>query len=84
MSKPINDGGPAFPVPNGAWNMCGGMSLRDWFAGHALVSILHDGCVPFGCTVDYRTPDWQAVAAYQIADAMIRARSQAEAEEEPS
>ena len=33
---PVDDGGPAFPVPNDA-NVNGqpGMSLRDWFAGTA-------------------------------------------------
>lgn len=40
MSTPINDGGPAFPVPpypndpgDGLYNR-DGMSLRDWFAGN--------------------------------------------------
>lgn len=43
MSPPINDGGPAFPVPPERTNMVGdtthwgyaqpGMPLRDWLAG---------------------------------------------------
>lgn len=40
MSKPINDGGPAFPVSVGMGPLSAnfaspGMSLRDWFAGMA-------------------------------------------------
>ena len=47
MSDPINDGGPAFPVPemhfgNDTKQSCAnqGMTLRDWFAGQALVGLL--------------------------------------------
>ena len=49
MSAQINDGGPAFPVPSVAWKEKGedcvaigtrGMTLRDYFAGQALASIL--------------------------------------------
>lgn len=39
MSDKINDGGPAFP----ALNVCGqsnGMSLRDYFAGQAMLGLL--------------------------------------------
>ena len=40
MSK-IEDGGPAFPVPDEGqgWGAAG-MTLRDWFAGQALVGLL--------------------------------------------
>ena len=39
-TKPIDDGGLAFPAtaPNG--DIHGGMSLRDYFAGRALVGLL--------------------------------------------
>lgn len=45
-----------------------GMSLRDWFAGKALAAIPHIGC---GC--DLRVEE-VALAAYQLADAMLKAR----------
>lgn len=41
MSGPRGDGGPAFPVlDQGFVPGSGGMSLRDYFAGQALVGIL--------------------------------------------
>ena len=49
MSTPINDGGPAFPVPSVSWKEKGedcvaigtrGMTLRDWFAGQALAGVV--------------------------------------------
>ena len=61
----INDGGPAFPVQNG-YGQVFGMTLRDWFAGQALVSM----------GVEY-THEWHASVAecaYRYADAMLRAR----------
>ena len=68
MTK-INDGGPAFPYTSdgGSWDT--GMTLRDWFAGQALVGLLTDPHVRgpnifFICSVD----------AYRFADAMIAAR----------
>jgi hypothetical protein len=53
MSQPIDDGGPAFPVPpdsgfidgHEGWRSIpsrGGMSLRAWFAGQALAGLLAD------------------------------------------
>lgn len=78
-----NDGGPAFPIPdtvhaNGQVQYgANGMSLRDWFAGQALQQF-----------VDQRDHNvWahersaaaraeMATAAYNIADAMIAARTQ--------
>lgn len=48
MSEPINDGGPAFPVPSvgtgdprdGMTRGSDGMSVRTWLAGHAMNGIL--------------------------------------------
>lgn len=69
----IEDGGPAFPVTfEGGKNngespfFAQGMSLRDHFACHALVTgyVQHDG-----------SPDKIAEWAYQIADAMLYERS---------
>ena len=61
------DGGPAIPTAGG-WEK--GLSLRDFFAAHALAAIAAD----FGDTCDgYR----EAVSrrAYMLADAMIAARA---------
>ena len=43
MSTPINDGGPAFPLINEHTHpttINNGMTLRDYFAGQALASLL--------------------------------------------
>ena len=71
-----HDGGPAFPRPHGhlpdhpyySGNSAeAGMSLRDWFAGQALEGRGYDG---------WGAQDI-AEMAYEIADAMIAARSEA-------
>ena len=71
MSK-TNTGGPAFPTTK-PLEHCGdpnqGMTLRDYFAAKAMVSILsqkdaHDG----------RGWDSTAWMSYQIADTMLKAR----------
>lgn len=70
----IKDGGPAYPNlkahdsgPRDARN--GGMSLRDWFAGQALVGILSG---PMNLT---RTNKERVIAdTFLIADAMLAAR----------
>lgn len=76
MSTPEKkDGGPAFPYAfehDGHANISGfapGMSLRDWFAGQALIMLPHHGC---GADLDSTDT---AIAAYQIADAMLAART---------
>lgn len=73
-----HDGGPAFPVadavyPNGqvqsgSW----GMSLRDWFAGQAMVA-LHSS-EQRGGRWDSGSAKICAVNAYAMADAMLAAR----------
>jgi hypothetical protein len=72
MSEQINDGGSALPTAD-AYHPSGqiaygrkGMTLRDWFAGQALTGLLA------GNTGD-KAPNW-AKAAYQVADAMLKAR----------
>lgn len=68
----INTGGPAYPVPahEDYWGKNVeakyGMTLRDWFAGQALVglSIRREG----KCNAD------DAYNAYLLADAMLKAR----------
>ena len=69
------DGGPAFPLqalaaPNSeiAW----GMSLRDWFAGHALAGLMAS---PNGPRLVKEAVD----TAYYAADAMLRAREKSQA-----
>jgi len=72
MSK-INDGGPAFPVavPTEFQFAEAGMSLRDWFAGQ-----IANGMAAYSGTsgVSYG-PGEIAGRSYEIADAMLRARS---------
>ena len=81
MTTERNDGGPAFPIsiPGVGDNGCGGMSLRDWFAGKALDSGVCRTSVPeydlnryFGPTrTDIRRAEIIAAEAYDIADAML-------------
>ena len=66
------DGGPAFPVetkyPTGSFK---GMSLRDYFAAHAMISFMQPGQGVIGVNMyEYRV----AEQAYAIADAMIAER----------
>lgn len=76
MTTPtIDDGGPAFPHQpavdaNGGYILYGdcGMTLRDWFAGQALIGLtVHND---FGA----RSDEEIAGGAYAYADAMIAAR----------
>jgi len=53
----------AFPNPNNTQQA--GMDLRDWFAGLAMEGIAFEGV----------TPEQTAKAAYQMADAMMKERS---------
>ena len=88
MSTPINDGGPAFPAPAYAANITDkGMTLRDYFAGQALTSVL-DSSGDLHAYYDYvagskgdnNIPSPRAMAkySYELADAML-----AEREEKP-
>ena len=84
-NKPIDDGGPAFPLPtevsqNHFGNPDGylGMSLRDWFAGQALAGLLANPDWSEN-EICHRTSDKSAVivqVAYQAADAMLAARKE--------
>ncbi len=67
----IRDGGPAFPRPlgegGGEWNDGQeGMSLRDYFAGHALAGLV-------GGLVRAKADDL-AEQAYELADALLAHR----------
>jgi hypothetical protein len=71
------DGGPAFPnTGNVTWGLkpSGGMTLRDWFAGMALIGFAAQPS-------DEDNPEtWEEVlkrippAVYEIADAMLEER----------
>lgn len=61
-NKKPETGGPAFPIPQ--WDNHHGMTLRDWFAGQALI-----GLAPTNCT--NLEIAW---SAYQLADAMLKVR----------
>ena len=71
----INTGGPAFPnTGNSSWSMqpCEGMTLRDYFAAMAMQGL-------FASNAEHEHDDEDifdavAEAAYQQADAMLKAR----------
>ena len=78
MAEKINDGGPAFPIPlqpGQGWQgmaPCDGMTIRDYFAAKAMqgfVSSYGEGCIT-SPLLDI------AEDAYEIADAMLKARGQ--------
>lgn len=70
----IKDGGPAFPVhqlTNGGFVPVGGMTLRDYFAGQALIGILgRDFSPPKGIGIK----EYIALVSYEYADTMLKAR----------
>ena len=65
-----NDGGPAFPRP---YMVSGtpGMSLRDWFAGQAMVGLMSDPGLRPSNTDEF---EHMATRLYQVADAMLKER----------
>jgi len=65
------DNPPAFPVVSDVIGHYEGMTLRDWFAGQALVGMLASkaGIPPY-------SNSWAAERAYQMADAMLAARKE--------
>jgi hypothetical protein len=78
MSK-IEDGGPAFPCVNEqlhSGHAASGMSLRDWFAGQALVGLCsQDERLATVAQKSGQSPERIiAFAAYEVADAMLAAR----------
>jgi hypothetical protein len=86
MNTKLNDGGPAFPIPQDSqaatWS---GMSLRDYFAAKALRCV-HEGYMQSAVKDDaeleysneYGKPhtdaELMALDAYALADAMLAAR----------
>ena len=84
----IKDGGSAFPdqgqilLPNGQWSdsWSPGMTLRDWFAGKALVGMMASDPPNWNDSGGLKKSEVRAVAqeAYQMADAMLAAREATE------
>lgn len=75
------DGGAAFPMlgnvgHNSDWMIDHGMSLRDWFAGQALPTVMAV-CVTSECAPGETLPQMFARKSYRVADAMIAARAAA-------
>jgi len=66
----INDGGPAFPVQDAASWQGHGMSLRDYFAAKVVQGICASG------PGTYMTNQRIAKEAYELADAMLKAREE--------
>ena len=65
-----SDGGPAFPhtlqyLKSDVSARVYGMSLRDWFAGQAVMAIMQNEKLPINTV---------AAEAYQMADAMLTER----------
>lgn len=73
-NNPINDGGLAFPDPARVTGHCGevGMTLLDYFAAKAMQGLLAAQIHGFN---DHPANGPLAGIAYDIADAMLRARS---------
>lgn len=67
MTEEIEDGGPAFACGDHTHGGQGGMSLRDWFAGQALVGLFASAKLP-------STTDAIGPICYGAADLMIKAR----------
>ena len=78
MSNNINNGGPAFPcdrIPTqeGGMIISDGMTLRDYFAAKAMQAMASS---PEHCSDGWAHSDI-AIQAYELADAMLRARGEA-------
>lgn len=74
---PLNNP-PAFPRPaNQAYVLSDGMTLRDWFAGQALSGLMANANMPFAPDYAECEPGQIAAASYDIADAMLAARKEA-------
>jgi hypothetical protein len=68
-----NNGVPAFPVAHDGFYKLG-MTLRDWFAGQALATVVDGALKLLRATEQMPAADKMAHAAYVLADAMIKER----------
>ena len=73
MAEKINDGGPVFPSEIGTISK--GITLRDYFAGQAISQII--AVCANDTTHGMTEADYFACRAYEIADAMLKARETA-------
>ena len=71
------DGGDAFPWSPGDFSH--GMTLRDWFAGQALAGMLAFDGYSSPVTDKRITSEIFADSAYELADAMLKERSESDA-----
>lgn len=79
-SPKVNKGGPAFPIPfdptghqtGYEWNYCGGMSMREWYAGMALQGMT-SSYILSGGEIPAHSCQEAATDAFRLADAMIEA-----------
>lgn len=55
---------------------CGGMTLRDWFAGQALAGLMANANMPFAPDYAECEPGQIADASFEIAYAMLAARQE--------
>lgn len=84
MSSKIDDGGTAFPTIHGYVDSFGslkqkstGLSLRDWFAGQALIGLMsYPGDEFSGNWHNNSSSQGVATRCYDLADAMISARGE--------
>lgn len=72
MAEKINDGGPVFPSEIGTISK--GITLREYFAGQVISQIIAS-CAN-DTTYGMTKADYFAGRAYEIADAMLKARGQ--------
>lgn len=67
----INLGGQAFPIPESeGCHRTYGMTLRDYFAGQALISICHQEN-----PMDPLELDRISIGCYELANSMLKARN---------
>ena len=82
MSNTNTNGGPSVevpPQPGQGWQEmapCGGIDLRDYFAGQAISQII--AVCANDTTHGMTEADYFACRAYEIADAMLKARGDTE------
>lgn len=80
MNDTTNNGGPAFPASyytdDGEWAKRDGMTMRDYFAAKAMHQFLNGAVLPVGFDASEQLA-MLAARAYEMADAMLKARGQA-------
>ena len=72
-------GGPAFPRPHSGTSQFAqqGMTLRDYFAAKAMQTYIADkDLIDMYCFLEKNVKQEVATTAYQMADAMLKAREQ--------